>query len=220
MTTSRPFVVVSGLIGVGKTTLCERMAAATGLTVHHESAETNPYLEDFYRDPRTFSFPTQVHFLNTRLRQHKAILAKERGGIQDRSIYEDPLFAAVQHEMGSMTDRDHDTYTDLFGNMTDNLPLPDAIVYLFAPATTCLLRIVKRARPCEMEMSIDYLLKLAARYEAYARDMARRTLVIRVDWTAFGDARTLWTDYVHSNLLTNGGARLTHVVAGATIART
>lgn len=163
------FIAVSGSIAAGKTTLCENLGKTLGMPVFHESVEDNPYLTDFYRDPVTYSFRLQVYFLNQRLKQHKEIAskcitelpvspiippasndipddetAKLSGFIQDRTIYEDKVFAQVLRNEKHMSERDHDTYVDLFQNMIDKLGKPDIIIFLDVPPETCLARIKER----------------------------------------------------------------------------
>src|SRR5262245_16856640 len=63
------FVVVEGPIGVGKTNLARRLAQSFGSELILEQTEENPFLERFYRNPRTAAFPTQLFFLFQRARQ-------------------------------------------------------------------------------------------------------------------------------------------------------
>ncbi len=68
------FVGVAGLIGVGKTTLCNNLAAALGYQTALEPVETNPYLEDFYQDKETHGCMMQLHLLGARFQQHQGII--------------------------------------------------------------------------------------------------------------------------------------------------
>ena len=56
-------IAISGLIGVGKTTLCDDLAKELGFKAYHEQVENNPYLELFYKDQKAFAFPLQIHLL-------------------------------------------------------------------------------------------------------------------------------------------------------------
>ena len=88
------------------------------------------------------------------------------GVIQDRTIYEDvEIFARNLHEMKFMTDRDWQTYVDLFNNMTQFLRKPDLIIYLRASTDTLLSRIRNRDRNFERDISPEYLHSLNISYD-------------------------------------------------------
>jgi deoxyadenosine/deoxycytidine kinase len=53
---TKHIVVVAGNIGVGKTSLTERIGARLGWWTGYESVADNPYLADFYGDMRSWSF--------------------------------------------------------------------------------------------------------------------------------------------------------------------
>ena len=73
----------------------------------------NEYLEDFYRDMKRYSFSFQIYLLNCRFRQHQQVLWNGTGGIQDRTLYEDSIFAKVLYEEGNMEEREYKTYLNL-----------------------------------------------------------------------------------------------------------
>ncbi len=56
-------IVVEGVIGVGKTSLCKLLAERIGGMCVLENFESNPFIEDFYRSPRTYAFKTQLYYL-------------------------------------------------------------------------------------------------------------------------------------------------------------
>jgi len=89
------FIAISGLIGAGKTTLAKALAETMGLPAYYEPVADNEYLADFYADQKTFAFPLQIYLLNARFRQHQQIIWSGRGGVSDRSIYEDQIFAKI-----------------------------------------------------------------------------------------------------------------------------
>ena len=67
------FIVVEGPIGVGKTTLANKLAASFGSDLLLEGADENPFIEKFYEDPSAAALPTQLFFLLQRARQLKAM---------------------------------------------------------------------------------------------------------------------------------------------------
>lgn len=56
------FISISGLIGAGKTTLAEELAKEMGFPVYYEPVEDNIYLEDFYKDMKTYGFPCRFTY--------------------------------------------------------------------------------------------------------------------------------------------------------------
>ena len=102
------------LIGAGKTTLATALAKELGLPVYYEPVVDNVYLADFYQDMKKYSFPMQIYLLNKRFKQQQEIIWTGRGGVQDRTIYEDSVFASMLYSSGHMDTRDYQTYRELF----------------------------------------------------------------------------------------------------------
>ena len=163
-----PFVGIAGNIGVGKTTFTEITARHFEWKEFYESVADNPYLDDFYRDMHRWSFNLQIYFLHHRFAGQVEIMNADSGVIQDRTIYEDvEIFARNLHQMKFMTDRDWNTYKNLFKNMTRFLRKPDLIIYLRASTDTLLSRIRNRDRDFEKDISPEYLHSLNISYEKW-----------------------------------------------------
>jgi len=176
-------VAIAGNIGAGKTTLCTQLGKHFGWEVHYESTDNNPYLSDFYNDMQRWSFNLQIYFLNNRYRQILDIHKGEKTVIQDRTIYEDAnIFAPNLHDMGLMTTRDFENYTDLFNLMTSQIAPPNLLIYLKADISTLVSHIQSRGRDYEGSISLDYLKRLNERYDAWIETYtAGPLLVINVD---------------------------------------
>lgn len=124
-------IAIAGNIGSGKTTLTRMLAARYGWTPKYESVDFNPYLSDFYDDMSRWSFNLQIYFLNKRFKDMVDISKNSETIIQDRTIYEDAkIFAPNLHDMGLMSSRDFDTYSDLFDLMMSLVKMPDLLIYL------------------------------------------------------------------------------------------
>ena len=82
-------IVISGNIGVGKTTLAQKLSNKYDWKILLEEVDNNPYLEDFYKSMKSWSFHLQIFFLNSRFKQIKKISSSNGIIIQDRSIYEE-----------------------------------------------------------------------------------------------------------------------------------
>lgn len=159
-------ILVAGNIGSGKTSLTERIGERLGWRTAFESVADNPYLPDFYKDMRQWSFHLQVFFLGHRARQHLEMAADPRSAIIDRSIYEDAfIFARALHEMGNLNERDYNAYRQVFELVMRTLPPPSLLIYLKAPVNLLIKRIKARARNIETGITPEYLSLLDSFYE-------------------------------------------------------
>ena len=161
------FIGISGLIGAGKTTLAKALGKVLNLPVYYEPVIENEYLEDFYKDMKRYSFSFQIYLLNCRFRQHQQVLWNGTGGIQDRTLYEDSIFAKVLYEDGNMEEREYKTYLNLFRNMSNFMKKNTLIIHLDCKPEESLERIKIRARGCETGITIEYLRKLYNGYEDF-----------------------------------------------------
>lgn len=165
---SKHLVVVAGNIGVGKTSLTERMGERLGWRTDFESVSDNPYLSEFYDDMRQWSFHLQIFFLGHRAGQYLVAARDSRSAILDRSIYEDSyIFARALHHLDNINERDYQSYRRLFNLVVDGLPKPDLLVYLKAPVEILLERIEKRARGMETGITAEYLSLLDSFYDEW-----------------------------------------------------
>ncbi len=161
-------ILVAGNIGSGKTSLTERIGERLGWHTAYESVADNPYLPDFYKDMRSWSFHLQVFFLGHRTQQHLDMWNDPRSAIIDRSIYEDAnIFARALNHMGNLNERDYQTYRKVFDMVTRTLPAPSLLIYLKAPVPVLMDRIHKRARSMETGISADYLSLLESFYDEW-----------------------------------------------------
>ena len=161
-------IAICGNIGCGKTTLTEKLSKHYGWTPLYESVEHNPYLRDFYEDMDRWAFHLQVYFLNSRFRQINEIRANTKPTIQDRTIYEDAyIFAANLRKSGHMTERDYQSYLDVFNSMIEFVKPPDLLIYLKADISKLVRQIQKRGRDFEYAIRLDYLKNLNEHYSEW-----------------------------------------------------
>ena len=172
-------IAISGNIGSGKTTLAEKLSKHYGWTPLFESVDTNPYLKDFYSDMSRWAFHLQIYFLNSRFHQVNEIRASDKTIVQDRTIYEDAyIFAANLHKSGHISDRDYQSYLDIFNSMINFVPPPDLLIYLRSDIPKLVRQIQKRGREYEYAMRLDYLKNLNEHYEGWIQGYKNGKLMI------------------------------------------
>ena len=180
------FIGISGIIGAGKSTLAQDLAVRLGYKTYNEPVKDNPYLEDFYSDMNRWGAMMQIHLLFRRFEQHQQIVwNSENGAVQDRTIYEDTIFARMLNEAGFIDQRDYDTYLGHFNLMKRYLVYPDLLLYLRVEPETSLQRIAERGRKAESGITLDYMQKLHAGYESFIEEMSSYTRVLILDWNQF-----------------------------------
>ncbi|MGG6544425.1 UNVERIFIED_CONTAM: deoxynucleoside kinase [Prevotella sp. 15_C9] len=176
-------IAIAGNIGSGKTTLTRLLAKRYGWKPKYESVDFNPYLNDYYKDIKRWSFPMEVFFLKERFKDLLEISTGTDDIIQDRSIYEGVyVFTANNFAMGNLDKRDYETYMELFEDMTDVVRYPDLMIYLRASVSHLVENIEKRGRDYEQKIPLDYLENINQRYEEFiAKRYKGRVLTINVD---------------------------------------
>ena len=163
-------ITIAGTVGVGKSTLTQKLADALDFKTSFEKVDGNPYLEKYYHDFNRWSFHLQIYFLAERFKEQKRMFQYGGGFIQDRSVYEDTaIFARMNYDNGSMSQEDFETYNSLFQAMvmTPYFPHPDLIIYLEGNIDEIVARIGERGRQMELETPKEYWYNLHARYEEW-----------------------------------------------------
>jgi deoxyadenosine kinase len=183
------FVVVAGIIGAGKTTISQSLAKVMGVPCYQEKVSSNPYLSLFYKDMKTYGFAMQMRLLFERLRAHNSIVwdIEKRGAIQDRSIYEDTIFAKMLHEDGLISDLDYETYVMAFDTMLTGVRWPDVFLYLDVTPEKAFERIKSRGRECESGLPLEYLKKLHHHYEKWVIEASEHCKVVRLEYSEYHD---------------------------------
>jgi deoxyadenosine kinase len=195
---------ISGIIGVGKSTLTKKLGEELEYDIINEPVETNEYLSNFYQNMSKYSFPMQVCLLNHRFKQHQQMVWADKSSIQDRTIYEDVIFAKMLKEAEMMEELDFKTYVDLFNNMSNFLHRPDLILYLDIEPEEALRRVNERSRGCESGLTLEYLQDLRKGYEEWLEDVKDRIPVIRLDWNTYQDHKKI-ADIIRAKLSNKKG---------------
>lgn len=159
------YLVIEGVIGAGKTSLCRMLSERLSAQLVLEEVEENPFLKDFYKDRARYGFQTQMHFLFSRYQQQRDL--KQTNLFNDKLVADylfqkDRIFASL-----NLVDRELAMYERLVGWLELDVVKPDVVVYLQAHTDTLMERIAKRNRPFERDMDKDYIARLNDAYNHY-----------------------------------------------------
>jgi len=165
-----PIVWVEGIIASGKTTLAKEIAKRLEFKLLEEPVESNPYLSDFYKDPKKYAFGFQIYMLHTRFAmKQEAAYAAARGSVKgvvlDRSIAGDRVFAAHHTLVGNIDRLDFKCYEYCYQMMARTILPPTVLIYLNVRAETAYARMKKRGRVEEAGVTLQYLQDLKLGYE-------------------------------------------------------
>jgi deoxyadenosine/deoxycytidine kinase len=204
------FIVISGLIGVGKSTFTTALAEHLGYEAFYEPVDNNPYLALFYKEPKKYAYPMQEYLKHRRFSAYQCAAwgircGRWKGAVMDRSIHEDTVFAEINQKIGTIEELNWKTYLQGFQDFQIFCPEPDVYIYLEASPETCHERILKRARPAEQQtgfegnpddaqagIPLDYLRTLHQGYQDWLKEIAPRIPIVRLDWSRFKDVVTAW----------------------------
>ena len=156
------YIVVEGPIGVGKTTLAERLADRIGAGILLEKPQDNPFLERFYQDPKRHAMSTQLFFLFQRInemRDHMQMDLFNTRTVSDYLFEKDALFARL-----NLSDDEYKLYQNIYQSMAPRAPTPDLVIYLQASTGTLIERVLRRGRNYERFLTDDYLSRLGNSY--------------------------------------------------------
>jgi deoxyadenosine/deoxycytidine kinase len=159
------YIAIEGVIGVGKTSLAHKMAEHFGGKILLEKHEENPFLKDFYKNPRQFAFQTQLFFLLSRYRQQQEIPQGELFHdllISDYIFAKDRIFASLNLE-----DRELFLYEKIARLLEQDIARPDLVLYLQSSTTRILANIQKRNRDYEKDINEEYIRALNEAYNKF-----------------------------------------------------
>jgi len=159
------YVAIEGVIGVGKTSLARLLADRFRARLVLEEPEANPFLADFYKDPRRYAFQTQMFFLVSRYKDLRERVHPDlfhEGIVADYLFQKDRIFANL-----NLSDRELMLYDAIAPQLESEIPAPDLVVYLQASPERIVERIQQRGRTYEKLMDPKYTATLAEAYNYF-----------------------------------------------------
>ncbi len=180
------YIVVEGPIGVGKTSLTQRLADRVGAQTLLEKPQDNPFLERFYQDSARYALPTQLFFLFQRINEVRELAQMDlfsNRTISDYLFEKDTLFARL-----TLSEDEFKLYQAIYQSLAPQAPTPDMVIYLQASTDALIERVQRRGHRYERAISDDYLATLAKSYgEFFHHYDAAPLLVVNSDNLNFVD---------------------------------
>jgi len=190
------YLVIEGPIGVGKTSLAKLMAREFGGRLVLERAEDNPFLKDFYKDPKRHAFQTQIFFLLSRYRQLQELSQMdlfERTTVTDYFFPKDRIFASINLEPSERA-----LYDQIYFLLNPAIPRPDLVVYLQAGPEVLMDRVRHRGLDYEKPLTSDYLEALNQAYNDFFFQYTESPLlVVQTSEIDFVNRRSDLDDLIH-----------------------
>jgi len=178
-------IAVEGVIGVGKSSLVRLLKDHWKVSSQFETFEQNPFLtQGFYTNKQKHAFDTEVFFLLSRLRQHRALLHSTGVQLIDYFFDKSWIFAQM-----NLSPEDLEIYRNLYESFKPQTRKPDLVVLLQADLETLVRRIYFRDREFERSLHANYLEVLSNQYYEYFSQYAEAP-VLRISTTG--------TDFVNN----------------------
>lgn len=162
-------VVVDGLIGVGKTTVLETLQARGHTVLFEPVGRWAHFLRLFYAAQARWSFTLQMQIL---LDLTEALEAQLQGATGDGTVFVErcaesaEVFVRMAERSGKLTPEESALYRRFAARFGRGCRATGrVVVYLTAPAQTCLDRVRARGRKGEERLDVDYLLGIKRLYE-------------------------------------------------------
>jgi 2-amino-4-hydroxy-6-hydroxymethyldihydropteridine diphosphokinase len=180
-------VSIAGIIGVGKTTLAEKLAKLLGCRLLLEAYDTNPFMQDVYAGKKQFALDSQLYFLTSRTEQlNPNILARGQTAVSDYVFDKEIIYARRLLDSQQLS-----LYEKTYPPFAGQVALPVLVIYLQDSAQGCLERIHRRNRPYEQKIELQFLEALDSDYKQLFTDWNTcpviRVLISEFDCTKDAD---------------------------------
>jgi deoxyguanosine kinase len=161
------YIAIEGPIGVGKSSLAERIAARLDATVVLEEAD-NPFLADFYAGRAGAALQAQLFYL---LNRHRQLVGLQQGNLFSQATVCDYLFDKDKiFAYLNLDDNELFIYQRLYDLLAKDIPAPDLVIYLQAPTDVLVRRLRDRAKNPDREAfdpDPEYIRELNEAYQHF-----------------------------------------------------
>jgi deoxyadenosine/deoxycytidine kinase len=194
------YICIEGNIGAGKTTFAQMFSQDYKAKQILERFKDNPFLPQFYKDPKRFAFPTEMSFLADRHQQLVEDIAQldlfSSLCVADYDLYKSLIFAEI-----TLQPEEFQLYKKIFNIIYKEIPKPDLYIYFYQNTENLLKNIIKRGRPYEQNISIDYLEKINEGYLNYIKQQTKfKTKLVDISDKNFVDNRSDYLDIIEEIL--------------------
>jgi len=171
------YIAIEGCIGAGKTTLAEMLAADFNAELILERFADNPFLAKFYKDPTHYAFPLEMTFLTDRYQQLKTLLSK-RDLFTELVIADYFIDKCAIFSKNNLHQDEYNLFLKIYDIITDFLPKPDILIYLYNTPENLLRNIEKRGREYEQKIQAEYLEAIQENYLTFFKQRAQFPILI------------------------------------------
>jgi 2-amino-4-hydroxy-6-hydroxymethyldihydropteridine diphosphokinase len=177
-------VSVAGIIGVGKTTLTEKLSKLLACKALFESYHKNPFLPDVYAGKKELALDSQLYFLTSRTNQlNRNTLAPGQIFISDYIFHKENIYAKQLLNPNQLA-----LYERIYPSLSAEIAAPVLVIYLQDSIENCLQRIRKRNRPYEQVIKKQFLQALDSDYQKLFKHWKTSPL-IRISMSKFDCAK-------------------------------
>ncbi|HCD3075033.1 TPA: deoxynucleoside kinase, partial [Staphylococcus aureus] len=177
---NKPFIAIEGPIGVGKSSLAHKLSQTLDFYEEKEIITENPFLSDFYEDISKWSFQTEMFFLCNRYKQFQDVTQLNQGVVSDYHIHKNKIFAK-----NTLSPVEFQKFSKIYDILTEDMIMPNMIIFLDADLDVLKSRIAKRNRSFEHQIEDEYLLKLKKDYREYYESLqSNGSNVVLIDTTS------------------------------------
>jgi len=199
------YLCIEGNIGAGKTTFAQMLAQDLEAKLILERFKDNPFLPQFYKNPKRYAFPTEMSFLADRHQQLVDDISQldlfAQFSVADYDLYKSLIFAKV-----TLQQQEFELYKKIFNIIYREIPKPDLYIYFYQSTERLLENIKKRGRTYEQNIKSDYLEKINQGYLNFIKNENRfKTKIIDVTDFDFVDKRSDYLKLIDQVLNETGG---------------
>jgi len=174
------YIAVEGVIGVGKTSFAKMLSERLDANLVAEEVFENPFLVDFYKNPKRFAFSCQLYFLISRFQQQQQLMVHDLFSqriVADYIFAKDAIFAQV-----NLSEREMVLYEKMAPILARDIPRPDLVIYLQGSTPILLERINRRNYSFEKTIDYEYIDLINKAYDYFFFNYNETPLlVVRTD---------------------------------------